>query len=106
MRKQPERALLLRCIKLLRLAGWRGGKIKTHGGMTKQGRFIFDPYQLVGLPDALFFRGGIALAIETKSATGRLSEAQERFQELWCHAPDRIYRVVRDESEIEEWWKR
>jgi hypothetical protein len=109
MRKQPERALLLRCIKLLRLAGWTGGKIKTTGALVKTARGfrrIKDPYLFVGAPDALFLRGDTVLAIETK-ATGKQSTEQGEFMARF-HNPQlkRFYCLVRDEEEIAEYWKR
>lgn len=102
-RSNPEGRLLLRCIKLLRCAGWECGKVKTKGSFYK-GRFIKDQYQFIGLPDAFAFRKGIALAIETKAGSNKPTPEQDKFAALWDNGNDRLYLVVRHEDELKKYW--
>ena len=101
-RGNPEAHLLLSVLKYLDLSGWYCGKVKVKGSFSKQGNFIMDRYLMRGLPDALAFKNGIMLAVETKSGKNTLTPDQIKFKEYFHNPPDRIYLEIRNIEEIQE----
>ena len=101
-RGNPEAHLLLQCLKFLAISGWYCGKIKVKGSFTKQGAFIFDRYLMRGLPDALAFKNGVILAIETKVGKNILTPEQQIFKQQFHLLPTRIYAEIRTFEELEK----
>jgi hypothetical protein len=97
----PESAVLRACREYLALRGHfvvriNGGAFKTVGGGWA--RCSDTP----GTPDLMgCARDGRALAVEAKSAKGRLSERQKQFREAWVERGG-IYVVARNIENLKE----
>jgi len=98
-RGSPEAHLLLQVIKYCRARGAYIGKIKNKGTLNKAGNFIFDPYLMRGLPDALMFYNRKLYFIETKAGSNDLTPEQNDFKRN-CEACDITYLVIRNLDEI------
>jgi len=91
-RQAPEAHIVLQILKYLSLKNHYCGKIKTKGSFTKQGAFILDKYQMIGLPDILSFSpDGTLFAIECKAGKNILTPQQEKFKQLFHSPPTRIF---------------
>lgn len=103
-RRVSERQLRLQICKMLLYKKWVGGKVNTIGVFSKKaGGYYQDRYIFKGLPDLLFFKNGVMLAIETKSKGGKQSEHQKKFEQVF-HNPElkRFYLLVYDWKDIEK----
>jgi hypothetical protein len=91
-RGNPEAHLVLQILKYLSFKNHYCGKVKTKGSFTKQGAFILDRYQMIGLPDIFSFSpNGTFYAIECKAGKNILTPQQEKFKQLFHLPPTRIF---------------
>jgi hypothetical protein len=79
----PESLVLRACLDYLRLRGHLVIRVNGGGFRTERGAWVRCT-DTPGTPDILgISREGKPLAVEAKSARGRLSAFQEQFREAW-----------------------
>ena len=96
--KISETKLRLLVCKHLLYRGWEGGKLNVWGTYShKQKKYIKDEYLLKGIPDVLFHKSDILLAVECKVGKNVQSDFQIEFQK-WFHRPElkRYYLLAYD----------
>lgn len=93
----PEARLQLSILKYCKLKGFHIGKTKTMG-VSRYGRFMFDPYTFRGFPDLCLFTPKLYF-IEVKSPTGTQTEDQQNFQ-LLCEKAGVPYILARKIEDI------
>jgi hypothetical protein len=109
-RPEPaERSIQNSIVGVLRFHGWMVLKINGGGFKDARGSFvrtyvIYGLNAFFGFPDLLALKGRNgqtrALLIEVKNAKGKLSAAQERFQNFAALFGVRVH-VLRDANEVE-----
>lgn len=96
-----ETHIQLQALKYLRdIKHYPCGKIKVKGYQNKQGNYIFDKYNFVGIADLLCFIPQIVF-IECKTIKGKLSPEQIDFRNL-CHKAGIKYFVITDISQLKD----
>jgi Holliday junction resolvase len=90
------REVLMAVSRLPKTMVWRN---QTGALRNRAGQLV--TFGLVGSPDIIGVTRGRAIAIECKSASGRQSEAQKRFEQAW-RAAGGIYVVARSAAEALE----
>jgi predicted RecB family endonuclease len=98
--KTSEEAVKRACLDYLRLKGYAAVRINNGAVKMPSGRFVRFT-DVDGVADILMAANGEAWAVETKSDTGRLSEAQRAFREYWIRGGGR-YVVARGIEDLKE----
>lgn len=89
----PEKIIQRQILGYLKVRCQAVGKTKTMG--VRRGKvFCFDPFLFRGFPDITFFKDNKIGFVEVKSATGRQSPEQIRFQDL-CNKAGLTYILAR-----------
>lgn len=97
----PEGIVQLQILHYLKALGAVAGKTRTMG--VKRGKiYCLDPYTMLGKADLECFYKGVMFAIECKSATGKMSDNQKSYHEVFHKPPDRIYILARNLSDVQE----
>ena len=87
----PEGRIQLSIIHYCKLKGFVIGKTKTMG-IRDKGFYRKAPYIFTGKCDLeAFAPNGIMYGIEVKSKTGKLSEHQKAYRDIFHKPPDRIF---------------
>ena len=86
----PEGIIQLQILHYLKAIGAVCGKTKTMG-VKRNGRYCLDPYVMLGKADLECFWKSVMYTIEVKSSTGKMSEHQRNYKEVFHKPPDRIF---------------
>jgi hypothetical protein len=97
-RGNPEAQLVLKIIHWAKAKGYYIGKIKNKGSRIGN-RFIFDIYQMKGLPDLILFANKKMFFIEAKSLTGVQSREQTLFM-IFCAEANIPYILTRTLEDV------
>lgn len=105
---QSETKVQNQIYRYLKIKRWNVGRINTTGRYDVQKeRWFQNPRNLKGMPDLMAFKTigkrKVVLAVEVKSAKGKMSLNQKLFQEWWHYpAGDRYYLLVRSIEDVEK----
>lgn len=69
MKDTPENRVKKEIVRIMKADGW-----------MPQANPQFGPYVVPGRPDLEFYKNGMVIFVECKSATGRQSDAQKKYQ--------------------------
>jgi len=106
-KKRPEASLQDAAVKYLLLKKWLVIRLNSGVMRSEATQMPFRSYIIsntgtsAGAPDLLAWKGGFSLLIELKSAKGRQTDSQRKFQAL-CAEHGVYYTVCRELNELIE----